>query len=98
MNKTIKEIKLWTWTVIVIFFSGISAMFFVWTHGLGHWFNLVIIIGSTLIFTVVWWATHVFKKLLDLWANTEKGLSEVLSDVKEIRDIVKTTMADKEDK
>jgi hypothetical protein len=101
-NKTMNEIRLWAWAAAVLPLSSLAAMFFIWVYGLDHWINIVMIIGSTTMFTVAvawwWWAMYVFKRLLELWVNTGEGLSEVLTDVKEIRQLVEEVIPSKKDK
>jgi len=101
-NKTIKEIRLWIWAAAVLPISSLAAMFFIWVYGLDHWINTLMIIGSTTMFTVAvawwWWAMYVFKRLLDFWVNTGQGLHQVLIDIKEIRQMVKEVIPNKEDK
>jgi hypothetical protein len=101
-DKTLKEIRLWAWAAAVLPLASLAAMFFIWVYGLDHWINILMIIGSTTMFTVAvawwWWAMHIFRSLLDVWDNTGQGLCEVLADIKEIRSMVKEVIPNNLDK
>lgn len=101
-NKTLKEIRLWAWAAAVLPITALAGIFFVWSFGTKTLFDISMIIGETVMFgTAVgwwWWALYVMKKLLGQWDTTRKNVGEVLTEVKEVRDIIKDINSIRRDK
>lgn len=101
-DKTIKEIRLWAWAAAVLPITSLAALFFVWLYGTDHWVDILMIAGSTAMFVIAvvwwWWVLYVFRRLLDLWASTNQDLIQVLTDVKELRKMIRKVISEKSDK
>ena len=97
---TLKQIRLWAWAAAVFPVTALAGIFFVWTFGTKTWFDLAMVIGETIMFSIAvvwwWWAMYILKNLVKHWDETKDKVSNVLSDVKEIRSIIVEIL--KEDK
>ena len=98
-EKTLKEIRLWAWVAAVLPLVALAGIFFIWVFGTGKWFNIAMVLGETTMFTVAviwwWWAIYVINKLVKQWDITRERVSEVLTEVKNIKGLVKTLDSDK---
>ena len=98
-EKTLKEIRLWAWVAAVLPLAALAGIFFLWVFGTGRWFNIAMVIGETTMFTVAiiwwWWAIYVINKLVRQWDLTRERVVEVLTEVQNIKGIVKTLDSDK---
>jgi len=97
---TIKQIRLWAWAAAVFPVTALAGIFFVWTFGTSTWFNITMIIGETIMFSIAviwwWWAMYILRNLVQHWDETKDKVGDVLNDVKEIRSIIVEVL--KEDK
>lgn len=99
-TKTISQIRLWAWTAAVLPIIALAGTFFVWKFFDGTVLGYVMITGETIMFAIAviwwWWAMYVMRNLVQHWDDTKEKVSDVLNDVKEIRNIVVEVL--KEDK
>lgn len=94
-EKAIREIRLWAWAAAVLPLSGLAAIFFVWSFGTNYWFNVAMVVGETLMFTIAvfwwWWALYTMRRLVHQWDSTRENVVSVLEEVGEIKSIVSET-------
>ena len=92
-DKRVKQIKLWAWAASILPITALSAIFFVWYLGVDTWFNIVMVIILTGVFTTGilwwWWTLHVLKSLFDHWDETGIKVRTVLDDIREIKQILR---------
>ena len=92
-EKTINQIRLWAWAAAVLPISGLAGLFFVWRFGTNSLFDIAMITGETVMFTVAvvwwWWALYTMRTLVKQWDTTKENVKEVLNEVSEIKTIVK---------
>lgn len=97
-NKTLREIRIWAWVAAVAPLTALAGIFFVWTFGTDSLVSKAFIIGETTVFGVAviwwWWAMYVIRKIVKSWGTTNQSIKEVLEEVKEVRAIVRKTIAD----
>lgn len=92
-EKTIKEIRLWSWAAAVLPITSLAAFFFIWKFGSDTWIAISMIVGETTMFAAAvvwwWWAMYTMKTLVKQWDVTKENVVDVLSDLKEIKKMVK---------
>lgn len=96
-EKTLRQIRLWAWAAAVLPISALAGIFFVWRFGTDSWVSIAMIVGETTMFVAAvvwwWWAMYTMKKLIKQWDVTKDNVVEVLTDLKEIKVMVKETTA-----
>lgn len=101
-KKTLRQIRIWAWLAAVLPITALSGIFFIWTYGTRTWFDIAVITGETTMFGVAviwwWWAIYVINKLVYQWEVTRTRVDEVLTDVKEIKGIVRDVIPQDSDK
>lgn len=101
-NKTLRQIRIWAWLAAVLPITALAGIFFIWTYGSRTWFDIAVTAGETTMFGVAviwwWWAIYVINKLVRQWDITRERVSDVLTDVKEIKGIVQTVITPNPDK
>lgn len=92
-EKTIREIRLWAWAAAVLPITSLAGIFFIWVFGSSTMFDISMVIGETVMFgTAVfwwWWALYVIKKLVSQWDTTRQNVGEMLTEVKEVKKIIR---------
>ena len=101
-NKILKEIRLWAWAAAVLPLASLATLFFIWAFGTDHLLKVAMVSGASAMFTVAvawwWWALHAIKTLIDHWNDTKENVVEVLSDVKEVKIMVRDVLNVQDDK
>ena len=101
-EKTLRQIKQWALAAVVLPIIALAGLFFVWAFGTSHWFDIAMITGATLMFSVAvcwwWWALYVMKRLLCLWAKTSENVGDVRKDIQEIRSLFRFIFSPKKTK
>ena len=101
-NKTIKEIKIWMWAIVVLPIVSLAGAFFIWAFGVDTWLHTFMVFGFTVMFSIatIWWcwAMYVFRNLLNLWEITGDNLLFVIKNIKEVRSIVRDQIEADKDK
>lgn len=99
-NKTIKEIQIWAWIAAVLPITALAGLYFIWSFGTGKTFNIAMIVGETIMFAVAvvwwWWAIYVINRLVKQWDTTRQSVKEVLTDIREVREIVRDQIPKKD--
>lgn len=100
-NKTMKQIRLWAWAAAVLPITALAGIFFVWAFFDKSVVSIFMISGQTIMFAAAviwwWWAMFTMKKLVKHWDGTRDTVSDVLSEVKEMKKAVFDVLK-KEDK
>jgi hypothetical protein len=93
-NKTLKQIRVWAWLAAVLPITGLAAIFFIWVYAPTSWFDTAIVVGETTMFAVAviwwWWAIFIVNRLVRQWDVTRTNVSEVLTEIQDIRRLVST--------
>ena len=101
-EKTLKQIRLWAWLAAALPMISLAGIFFVWAYGHDSWIEIMMITGSTIMFSVAvawwWWAIHIFRNLLNLWDDTGKNLLYVIENIREVRKMVQEQIESDRDK
>jgi protein-S-isoprenylcysteine O-methyltransferase Ste14 len=101
-DKTLKQIRLWSWAAAVLPITALAGIFFVWAFGTSSWWSWAMITGETVMFAIAavwwWWAMYTMRQLVKHWDNTRNNVTEVLKDVVEIKNIVKDVISAERDK
>lgn len=97
-DKTLKEIRLWAWAAAVLPMTALAGTFFVWVFGTDNMFKLAMVVGETVMFTIAviwwWWAMYVINRIIKMWGTTDSHMTDALTEIREIRDIVHDTVND----
>lgn len=91
-EKTIKEIRLWSWAAAVLPITALAAVFFVWKFFDSTILGWVMIVGETIMFSIAviwwWWAMYILRNLIKHWDETRSRIIGVKTDITEIKKIV----------
>ena len=98
--KTLIQIRLWTWLAMVLPTTALAGTFFIWKFFDGTAFSVALITGETIMFCLAviwwWWAMYTMKNLVKQWDETKHKVSEVSSDIKDMKSaVIKALSEDK---
>lgn len=101
-NNTLKAIKVWAWLAAVLPMTAIVGIFSIWLFGTKELFDWAMIVGQTLMFTVAvvwwWWALYIIKRLVYQWESARLNVSQVLDDLREVKEIFRENFRPPADK
>lgn len=96
--KTLNQIRLWAWAAAVLPITALAGLFFVWTLGDNTLFGVAMVTGETIMFAIAvtwwWWALYVLRNLVRHWDETREDVKSVLTDIKDVREIVVDLLKD----
>ena len=101
-NKTLRQIRLWAWAAAVLPLVGLAAIFFIWVFGTDTLFSNALIVGETTIFATAviwwWWAIYVINKIVHQWDTTRQSVSEVLTELRAVKELAREVFSNRSDK
>lgn len=101
-DKTLQQIRWWAWLAAVLPVAALAGLFFLWTFGTTKMFNIGMMVGETIMFTVAviwwWWALYTIKTLVNDWGHTGDDVLEVLQELQQFKKDFKTYNDTKLDK
>lgn len=91
-QQTIRQIRIWAWAAAVLPITALAGIFFVWVFFDKTLFSWAMITGETIMFGVAvtwwWWAMYILRNLVKHWDDTREKVSDVLTDIRDIKIIV----------
>lgn len=101
-NNTLKAIKLWAWLAAVLPMTAVIGIFFIWIFGTKELFDWAMITGQTILLTVAvvwwWWVLYIIKKLIHQWESARLNVSQVLQDLKDVKELFRENFSPSSDK
>jgi protein-S-isoprenylcysteine O-methyltransferase Ste14 len=96
-EKTIKQIRIWTWSAAVLPLTALAGLFFVWSFAPDTMLGYAFVVGETVMFGIAvvwwWWAMYVMRNLIKQWDITKEKVEDVAKDIKEVRSVVIETLS-----
>lgn len=93
---TIRQIRIWAWVATVLPITALAGLFFIWRFAPETMLGYTFVTGEIIMFGIAvvwwWWAMYTMRNLVRHWDETKEKVSEVSSDVKEIRSVILETL------
>jgi len=93
-KRALSQISIWAWAATVLPLVALAGLFFMEFIGLRSYYHVSLTIGATVMFAVSvvwwWWALYTIAGVTSLLGKTSENLNEVTTEVKEIKNEIKT--------